>query len=189
MKTLSVVVTALLVFAANIASADAPDADLSSLMLGPDLGMTTCPAGDGPVSQYITVTVRTPSASPIGRIPYNCFFFCVTGGDIRITPVDLETNAQGRIRFECFGEESIAAPGITLGMQIYTVVLNDTFDLDCKAFDLFEDSNGWLNLQDFIEFSGDYGLEVERRDYDWSGGPVGPQDFILFSAHYGHAEP
>ena len=40
------------------ASAGIPDPDLSFVTLGPDLGMTSCPAGDGPAYEYITVTAR-----------------------------------------------------------------------------------------------------------------------------------
>lgn len=178
-----------LVMAAGVAYAGIPDPDLSSCELGPDIGMTTCPAGDGPAFEYITVTAKRADTTPIEGIPYNSFFFTVTGGDVTMTHVDAETDANGEIRFTCVGDESIATPGVSIGAQIYTVVLNDSDDLDCKTFDLFVDANNWLNLQDFIEFSGDYGLVSPRSDYNWSGGVIGLQDFILFSAHYGHAAP
>jgi len=169
--------------AAGLASAGIPDPDNSTVALGPDGGMVTCPAGDGPAYQYITVTAKRADASPIEGIPYTSFFFTVTGGDVTISHVDAATDASGVIRFEVVGNETIPLGTVTVEAQIYTVALNDSDDINVNTFDLNNDSA--VGLQDFTVFSGDYGGTNPRSDFNWDGS-VGLQDFTLFSAHYGH---
>lgn len=183
-RTLAGVLAGLLILAAaGAASAGIPDPDLSTVALGPNAGMTTCPQGDGPAYQYITVTAKRSDATPIQGIPYTSFFFTVTGGDVTITNVDAETNANGVIRFTVVGDDTIMG-NITIEVQIYTVVLNDSDVLACRSFDLNNDHA--VGLQDFTIFSGDYGTTTARSDFNWDG-TVGLQDFTLFSGHYGHA--
>lgn len=182
-RTFAGVLAGLLVLGAmGMASAGIPDPDLSDVVLGPDPGMATCPAGDGPAYEYITVTAKRADATPIEAIPYNSFFFTVTGGNVVISHVDAETDPQGEIRFDVVGDETIVGQ-ITVEVQIYTVVLNQSDLLDCNSFDLNEDDQ--VSLQDFTIFSGDYGGTAQRSDFNWDGA-VGLQDFTLFSAHYGH---
>jgi hypothetical protein len=186
-RTLAGVLAGLMVLAlAGAASAGIPDPDLSTVVLSNGGGgLTTCPQLDGPTYQYITVTAKRADATPIQGIPWSSFFFTVSGGDVNITHVDAETDVNGQIRFTVDDNEVIAWSGpVTIEVQIYTVVLNDSDNLRCNTFDLNPD--GSVGLQDFVIFSQDYGQVRERTDYNWSGGTTGLQDFVLFGQHYGH---
>lgn len=181
-----VLVGLLLLGVAGVANAGIPDPDLSSCVLGPAAGMATCPAGDGPAYQNITVTAKRSDTTPIEGIPYSSFFFTVTGGDVTITHVDDETDANGEIRFEMVGDETIVLLDpdfLTIEVQIYTVVLNDSDDLECNSYDINQDDA--VGLADFSAFSQDYGSAEKRSDFNWDG-TVGLADFSQFSQHYGH---
>ncbi|MEE8573473.1 MAG: hypothetical protein V3T20_09415 [Gemmatimonadota bacterium] len=195
-RTLAGVLVGLMVVAfAGAAAAGIPDPDNSKVYLGDetgdDLGMCSCPAGDGPVYEYITVEAKRVDGTPIQGIAYGSFFFTVTGGDVTITHVDDETNSVGMIRFDMVADETINAgphtippsDPLAIECQIYTVVLNDGGDLEVNSFDI--DGNGTVGLSDFGIFSSLY-LGTDRRgDFDWNG-TVGLSDFGLFSAHYLH---
>jgi hypothetical protein len=183
-RTLAGVLAGLLVLAAaGAASAGIPDPDLSNVVLSAG-GLTTCPQGDGPAFQYITVTAKRSDTTPIQGISYTSFFFTVTGGDVTITNVGAETDANGQIQFRVVGDESISG-NLTIEVQIYTVVLNDSDTLPCVTVDLAP--NGQVVLEDFAIFGADYGTTNARSDFNWSGGVVNLEDFAIFGAHYGHS--
>ena len=188
-RTLAGVLAGLMVLAlAGAASAGIPDPDLSTVVLTAG-GMATCPQGDGPVYQYITVTAKRSDATPIQGIPWSSFFFTVTGGDVTITHVGAETDVNGQIQFTVQGDEAIAYPGpVAIEVQIYTVVLNDSDNLACNTFDVHPlgAPNGAVGVQDFVQFGQDYNTVQPRSDFNWSGGVVGIQDFVLFGQHYNH---
>ncbi len=172
------------------AGAGIPDPDNSQLDLAAPAGMATCPDGDGPAYQYITVTAKRVDASPIEGIPSDSFFFVVTGGDVTISAVDAETDSNGEIRFEKVGDESIVLldPSfLTVEAQIYTVVLNDSDDLECNSFDI-DDMGDGVGLEDFAYFATDFGGSAKRSDFDWNG-TVALEDFAYFAAHFGHGTP
>jgi hypothetical protein len=103
--------------------------------------------------------------------------------------VDAETDVNGQIRFTVDDDENIPYPGpVTIEVQIYTVVLNDSDNLTCAAFDLFPlgVGDGTVGVQDFVIFGQDYNQVQPRSDFNFSGGPVGVQDFVLFGQHYNH---
>ena len=54
---------------AGSATAGIPDPNFSYVDVGPDGGMTTCPSGDGPALQYVTVTALRSDMTPIQGIP------------------------------------------------------------------------------------------------------------------------
>lgn len=164
------------------AMAGIPDPDNSTVAMGPDAGMTTCPLGDGPAYEYLTVTAKRSDASAIQGIPYDSIFFTVTGGDVSILHVDAETDVNGEIRYAVVGDETIVGT-ITIEAQIYTVALNDSDTIDSISFDLNED--GTVGVQDATLFVSDYGTSNGRSDFNWDG-TVGVQDATLFVAHYGH---
>lgn len=188
-RTLAGVLVGIMVLAlAGAASAGIPDPDNSNVVLGPDGGMCSCPAGDGPAYEYITVTAKRADASPIAGIPYGSFFFVVTGGEVTITHVDDETDSVGEIRFDMVADETIikqAPEYLTVECQIYTVVLNDSDDLEVNSFDI--DGNGCVGLSDFGIFASIYLTSDWRGDFDWNG-TVGLSDFGLFAAHYLHGD-
>ena len=79
-RTLAGVLVGLMVLAlAGVAAAGIPDPDNSEVYLGAetgdDVGMCSCPAGDGPTYEYITVEAKRADASPIEGISYGSFFF------------------------------------------------------------------------------------------------------------------
>jgi hypothetical protein len=164
------------------AAAGVPDPDLSTVVLGPAAGMATCPAGDGPAFEYLTVTAKRVDDSPIAGIPYTSIFFTATGGDVSILHVGEETDGNGEIAFTVVGNETIIGD-ITVEAQIYTVALNDSDTLSCNSFDINED--GTVGVQDATLFVADYGTTAQRSDFNWDG-TVGVQDATLFVAHYGH---
>ena len=61
-RTLAGVLVGLMVFA-GVATAGIPDPDNSTVELTPDVGMCSCPAGDGPDYEYILVTAKRADAS------------------------------------------------------------------------------------------------------------------------------
>ena len=185
LRILAGVLVGLMVLVAT-ASAGIPDPDLSFVTVGPDLGMTSCPACDGPVYEYITVTAKRADNTPIEGIPATSFFFTVTGGNVTITAVDAETDANGEIRFDMVADETIEllAPNeLVIECMIYTIVLNDSDGVQVNTFDL--DGSGDVGLADFSMFSAMYLTANPRGDYNWSG-LVDLPDFGMFSAHYLH---
>lgn len=174
----------LVLAAATVASAGIPDPTLSTIALGPDGGMATCPQADGPAFEYVTVTAKRSDATPIQGIPYSSFFFTVTGGNVTITAVGAETDANGEIQFTVVGDETIIGD-ITIDCQIYTVVLDAGATLTCNSFDMNDD--GAVGLQDFVLFSAEYNGTSAAADFNFDG-TVGLQDFVLFSAHYNHSQ-
>jgi hypothetical protein len=188
-RTLAGVLVGLMVLGlAGVAAAGIPDPDASSVTLGPDGGMCSCPAGDGPAYEYITVEAKRADATPISGIPYGSFFFTVTGGDVTITHVDDETNSVGQIRFTMVADETIiylppGPPLLDIECQIYTVVLNDVDSIPANSFDI--DGNGTVGLSDFGIFASIYLTSDPRGDFDWNG-TVGLSDFGYFASHYLH---
>jgi hypothetical protein len=173
---------------AGVANAGIPDPDLSTVVLSAG-GLATCPAGDGPVYRYITVTAKRADATPIQGIPWSSFFFTVTGGDVNITHVDAETDVNGQIRFEVDDVAPIVYPGpVTVEVQIYTVVLNDSDNITCNTFDVEPVGlpDGDVDLNDFVKFGQYYNTPSPQADYNFSGGNVDLNDFILFGQHYNH---
>jgi len=168
--------------AAGVVSAGVPDPDESMVTVGTDGGLVTCPAGDGPAYEYVTVTAKRSDSTPIEGIPYDSIFFTVTGGDVAILHVDAETDENGEIRYTVVGNETIIG-SITVEAQIYTVSLNDSDTIDCNSFDINDD--GTVGVQDATLFVADYNSAAQRSDFNWDG-QVGVQDATLFVAHYNH---
>jgi hypothetical protein len=187
LRTLALLLTVVAVLAcvAGATSAGIPDPDMSFVTLtktDPD-GMATCPALDALPYQYVRVDARRSDNSPIQGIPYTSFFFTVTGGDINLTNVDAETDADGQIRFQADDAEALALGSVTIECQIYTVVLNDIDVLQVNNLDV--NGDGQVLAEDFAMFVADYGSNAKRSDFNWDG-QVLAEDFALFVAHYGH---
>jgi hypothetical protein len=189
-RALAGVLAGCLVFAAaGLAGAGIPSPDLSFVVLdntapGSGEGLATCPIGDGPEFQYMTVTAKRANGTAIQGIPSTSFFFTVTGGNVTITAADAETDVNGEIRFGIVGDETIVWPTeLEIGCQIYTVVLNDADTLICNTFDY--DENDWVNPIDFSIFGLDFGGTNQKSDFDFDG-DVDPIDFSLFGLHFGH---
>jgi hypothetical protein len=172
---------------AAVAGAGIPSADESFVeMTAGGKGLTTCPAGDASAYGYITVTALRSDQTPISGIQSSDFFFTVTGtgsGNVSINAFDTETNANGEIRFEAQGTGTVLYGSLTVTVQIYTVVLNDSDTLWVNTYDY--DDNGTVNPVDFVTFAGDYGGSAEKSDFDWNG-VVNPVDFVSFAGHFGH---
>jgi hypothetical protein len=185
LRTLAVALVGLMVLAGT-AGAGIPDPDLSTINLGPDGCMTSCPAGEGPTYEYITVNARRADNTPIADIPSTSFFFTVTGGNVTITAVDAATDAAGDIRFSMVADETIeqlSPNSLDIQCMIYTIVLTATASVQVNTFDL--NLNDCVDLADFSMFSAMYLTANPRGDYNWSG-TVDLPDFGMFSAHYLH---
>ena len=162
---------------------DLPNIENWFLTFGPDAGMCTRPAGDGPVYQYMTIHARDENNIPIQGVPFTWIFFNIYGGNVTITPVDSQTNYDGELRYELVGEERIVG-ALEIGFQVITIVHPSVWYLDCNSFDIAE-PYGRVELVDFVYFAGDYGGTAQRSDFNWDG-MVSLPDFCLFSSHYGH---
>jgi hypothetical protein len=177
----------LVLIMATVAGAGIPDADLSSVsMTAGGKGLATCPAGDAASYSYITVTALRTDSSPIQGIPSGSFFFNVVGtgsGNVSISAFDTQTDVNGQCRFQANGDGAVLYGSLTVTVQIYTVVINDSDALWCNTFDY--DDNGSVNPVDFGTFAGDFGGTNERSDFDWNG-LVNPVDFGTFAGHFGH---
>jgi hypothetical protein len=153
-------------------------------------GLITCPRGDGPIYEYIQITVKNNLGDPMPDIPADEFVFTLGGLgaawygilSCTFTPVSSVTNANGEIRFTITGDTSILG-NITIRVTVANIPLNDVDILSCKSFDY--DHNGGVSLGDFVMFGGDYGGTAWRSDFSWDGS-VGLADFTLFGQHYGH---
>jgi hypothetical protein len=185
LRSLAVALVGLMVLA-GVAGAGIPDPDLSYVEVGPDVYMVSCPAGDGPTYEYITVHAHRADTTPIQGIPSTSFFFTVTGGNVTITAVDAETDASGVIRFDMVADETIEllSPNeLVIECMIYTIVLNDSDGVQVNTFDL--NGNDCVDLADFSMFSAIYLTNDPRGDYNGNG-TVDLPDFGYFSAHYLH---
>lgn len=163
-----------------------PDPELSDITLSPDDGMASCPAGDGPVYEYIIVALKASDATPIEGIPWTEFFFSVTGGDVTVDHVTDATDPAGVIRFDMVADDAVVLLGpelLTIECTVLSVVLNDTEELSVNSFDLNED--GCVDEADFAVFTSIYTTADPRGDFSWNG-QVGLSDLGLFSAHYLH---
>ncbi|MBD3366760.1 MAG: hypothetical protein GF405_01135 [Candidatus Eisenbacteria bacterium] len=179
----SILAGCLILAVASAAGAGIPDPDQSSIAASTG-GLTTCPLGDGPAFQYVTVTALRSDSTPIQGIDSSNFFFSATGGSVTITAVDSQTDVNGRIRFEVVSDESITfGNSVTIDCSIYTIALSSSVDVDCNSFDI--DGSGSVGLADLAFFAGDYGTSAGRSDFDWNG-TVGLADLAFFATHYGH---
>lgn len=181
------------------------DPDLSFLNLTGEsaLGLTTCPAGDGPTYEYVKVTTIDSLGIPITGILADDFsFFAMLGNNtanysdlndhLIWIPEDVQTDENGEIRFTVqadtsIGADIIAPTGeggyITIEVTVDNVTINNTEDLLVNSCDINVD--GWVNRGDFNTFQVDFGLNRQRSDYDWNG-KVTLSDFNFFAVHYGH---
>lgn len=187
-KALAGVLAGCLVLAmAAAAGAGIPDPDQSSVtMTAGGKGLVTCPAGDASAYSYITVTALKNNGDPIPGIPSGNFFFTVTGtgsGNVSVNAYDAETDISGQIRFQAQGDGTVLYGSLTVTVQIYTVVVNDSDTLWCNTYDY--DDNGTVDPIDFSAFAGDFAVYHERSDFDWNG-TVDPIDFSSFAGHFGH---
>ena len=180
-------VVALVLAMAVTAGAGIPSADDSYVTMDAGgMGLTTCPAGDASAYGYISVTALRADLTPIQGIPSGSFFFTVTGtgsGNVSINAFDSETNASGVCRFEAQGDGTVVYGSLTVTVQIYTVVVNDSDTLWCNTFDY--DDDGDVDPVDFGAFAGNFGGTNQNSDFDWDG-DVDPVDFGTFAGHFGH---
>jgi C1A family cysteine protease len=170
------------------------DPDLSHVTLTGEsmAGITTCPAGDGPAYQFVKVTVMDGTGTPIQGIASSQVSLSVTpaGGALyygsptcTATAFDVETDANGEIRFELVGDTSISGD-LNVTATVSGVALNDMDVLGARSYDIRVD--GTVDLPDFLDFATDYNTAAARSDFDWSG-MADVTDFILFAGHYQHS--
>lgn len=171
----------------GMAAAGVPDPDQSYVQMdNGGKGLSTCPAGDGGTYQYIHVYALRADGSPIQGIASGNFFFSVSGAGASccsIVAADAETDVNGHIRFEATGTCSIPYGDLTIGVTIYSVVINDSDTLTCNTVDY--DDSGAVDPIDFSAFASDFGTTNESSDFDWNGS-VDPIDFSYFAGHFGH---
>ena len=188
-RTLAGVLAGCLILSmAAVAGAGIPDADASYItMTAGGKGLSTCPIGDDFPYSYITVTALRTDLSPIQGIPSGSFFFTVTGtgsANVSIDAYDTETDVSGNIRFEAQGTAAVPYGSLTIGVQIYTVVVNNNGSLWCNTYDLNDD--GAVTPIDLSNFAGKYGsFTDEDCDYNWDG-QVTPIDLSKFASHWAH---
>jgi hypothetical protein len=191
-RTLAGVLAGITILAvAGVAGAGIPDPTLSFVTIdNGGRGLATCPAGDGPEFQYVTVTAKRSDATPIEGIPSTSFFFTADGCDVTMIAEDPETNQDGEIRFKVRGDETCCCAAATLAeiylsVRIYTVAISDSDTLYANSFD--EDCDGDVDPVDFSLFAGDFPPNAYDpcSDFDYND-EITPVDFSLFSGHFGH---
>jgi C1A family cysteine protease len=168
-----------------------PDQSFVTLTGDSDPGLTTCPDGDAAAYQYVKVTVRDASGTPMQGIAADQFTigFNAGGGtqfhgafEILSTAVDVETDTNGEIRFEALGLTSVFGD-IEVTATVSGTPINDMDILEANSFDI--DVDGDVDLSDFTLFASDYQTAAARSDFDWSG-LVTLSDFSKFASHYLH---
>ena len=156
-----------------------------------DGGLITCPTGDGPPYQYITVTINDFNGDPIPGFSANLIDFTVHStndtqwyGNLSctFTAVDPESNSQGEIRFEVVGDVSIIG-NISIRTYVDEYFLPDIETLPCKSIDITVD--GRIDLADFTIFGNAWGGYDWRCDFDFDG-DIDLVDFTLFANHWNH---
>jgi C1A family cysteine protease len=171
-----------------------PDYSFVTLTHESEGGMTTCPSGEGPAYEYVKVTVRDGTGSPVEGIDAGQFAFSISpvaGATFHETlsatfgPVDAQTDSNGEIRFDLTGDTSIQGD-INIEVTVSGTALNDIDVLETRSFDLALD--GIVDLIDFSRFAVDYQTTAARSDFDWSGF-VDLVDFSRFAQHYLHGDP
>jgi hypothetical protein len=154
-------------------------------------GLTTCPAGDGPIYQHIKVSVKDEYGAPSPGIPADRFRFTVADAGAQwygtlscyFTAVESQTNANGEIRFKIQGGTSIVG-NVTLQAKVAGVPIDDIVVLACKSVEVYM-VDGSVSLSDLVTFAPYYGGTAYRCDFTWDG-TVGLGDFSIFAHHYGH---
>jgi hypothetical protein len=155
--------------------------------------LVTCPAHDGPLYQYAKVTCKNAGDNPMPGIPASAFTFTLGNVDAiwygslscTFNAIDMQTNANGEIRFTIRGGTSIVG-NITIQATVQGIPLNDIDTLPCKTFDHTLD--GSVILGDFVMFGQDYGTTHWRSDYTGDGIVI-LGDFVMFGQHYEHHAP
>ena len=172
-----------------------PDPDASIILLTDESqpGLNNCPNGDADPYQSLQITVIDTQGNPIANIPTEYLTINVNPADddtefygdvlsCTFSTDQLETDDSGQISFDIVGDTSING-AISIEVGVLGVSLTDSVILPCNTFDLNLD--GWVHLNDFTTFSGDYGTSSFRSDFDFSGW-VTMVDFSIFAIHFGH---
>jgi len=173
--------------------ASGPDADQSYVTLTDESapGLATCPDGDADAYEYVKVTVRDASGTPIAGIGSEEFVVSLTPsgptqffGSFAMSsePVDIQTDANGEIRFTVSGGTSVYGD-IEVQVTVGGVSINDMDILACNSFDI--DLDGDVDLMDFAEFADQYLTSNPESDFDFNG-TVELTDFAMFAEHYAH---
>jgi hypothetical protein len=191
-RTLAGVLAGMIILAvAGVASAGIPDPTKSFVTIdNGGIGLATCPSGDGPAFQYVTVTARRADNTPIEGIPATSFFWTTTPCDVTMVAQQPETNVDGELQFQAIGDETCCCEDdtraeIELSVRIYTVAINSSVILYAISFD--EDCDDDVDPVDFSLFAGDFPPNPYNlcSDFDFNN-LITPVDFSLFSGHFGH---
>jgi hypothetical protein len=176
----------------SIPARSIPDPILSLVELTPQTvsGLTTCPAGDGAVYNYLKITVRDAGGNPLPSLQANVFTFVVTSAGATwhgtlaciFTAIDAVTNANGEIRFSIRGATSIIGD-ISIQVKVMGIALAQVRTLSCKSMDYNLD--GTVSLGDFTVFGQDFSTTIWRSDFNWDG-QVSLADFTVFGQHFTH---
>jgi len=176
-----------------------PDPDVSTVELTATshIGMTTCPAGDGQIYEFLKVTVKDAMGTPMVGLPSALFQFnlAATPGttyynvlSCTFTPVTpAVTDANGEIKFTILGDTSMYG-NITIQVVVLGVPLSDIGILPVKTVDITND--GIVSLGDFSYFGQQYTKNNYRCDFTWDlDHAVTLGDFSYFGQHYTHEYP
>lgn len=170
-----------------------PDPDQSFVTLTGEStgGLATCPDGDGEAYEYVRVTVRDASGTPLVGIdaaefvvdpsPAGATQFYGTFS-MYAAAVDAQTDAAGEIRFTLTGATSVYGD-VEVRVTVSGTPINDLDLLSCNSYDM--DLDGAVDAVDFGVFAAQYLTPNQQSDFDWSG-TVDALDFALFADHYLH---
>ncbi|MFH1102015.1 MAG: Ig-like domain-containing protein [Methanobacteriota archaeon] len=159
-------------------------------------GLCTCFRGDVTAQyNYLRVTVKDVSGTPMVGIPANMFSFSVSAGagthsfgtiSIIFTPVDSQTNANGEIRFTLKGGSCSIVGNVIIQATVMGMQLSDSDSLSCNSADMNYD--GAMSLPDISLFASKYIADPTynwEADLSWDGAESLP-DISILSTHYFH---
>jgi len=163
-------VVAIVLIALCLMGADKwPETGRTRVELPEDLGLTTCPAGDGPPFEHVRVVVTHGDDEPMAGLPSSLFSLEV-GGNVTATPVDEETDENGVIRFSMVGNESFVRLGddwLHVKCTFGGGPTNKADSLHVNSFDL--NADGCVDDKDVDVFQSLYLTDDPRADFNWDG--------------------
>jgi hypothetical protein len=160
---------------------------------GGDLGMLTCPSGDGGSFEYVVVHLLNLHGQPVSGIPASVIAFQVSATAetqfdaplaLSFTPVDPVSDAEGRIHFAVTSDSSVIGD-IVIEATCRGYDIEQSMTLRANSPDL--NADGDINLSDIGIFSAGYADPDPdfRFDLSWDG-VVNLSDVGIFASHNGH---
>jgi hypothetical protein len=172
----------------SVATAGFVDADMSTVAMD-ETELYTAPGTKADETATVTIYCRTAQGLPLPGIPADDFVIDLGGGIGSLTAIDIETQADGSIRFEFTPDAGYCSENLELIVIVYTTQLTQVVTYSVRTVD-FDDS-GCIDGTDGAGF----GLRWNNSDPDWScadydgNGIVEGTDGAIFGLYWGSGCP